>query len=283
MQWDIRESYGSIAKRVGVDEETVRKRIKRMELEGSILGWRVMLNPSLIGRSYAAIDVAARDIERKPEVISALKAMDGVVAFMDFEEGGLLVFLYSEPGESLAERARQIGEASGGDAPLAEPLGIPPCELKLTGTDWRIIWAIRNEPRKSLSKIAEEAHVSTRTVNRRLTALTEHGAFFLVGFPNLRRSLGISANFLILCREGHSSSAIAEKITSKFRNIVFGGPFSSRLVSYNLAFNNLIEAREALERIRALDGVAKARLGIMKEMVLVPDWLDRQIAERQNI
>jgi DNA-binding Lrp family transcriptional regulator len=49
MQWNVRESYASIAKRVGVDEETVRKRIKRQEKLGAIQGWRAVIHSNLIG------------------------------------------------------------------------------------------------------------------------------------------------------------------------------------------------------------------------------------------
>ena len=280
VQWNVRESYASVAKRVGADEETVRKRIRRMEREGSIMGWRVMVNPSLIGRSYVAVDATVRDADKKADAISRLKKLEGMAAFMNFEGGGLLIFLYSEPGHAVALKARQIAEMCGEAPTTVEPLGIPPCELKLSNTDWRIVWAIRNDPRKSLSEIAKEAHVSSRTVNRRLTALTENGAFFLVGIPNLRQSPGVSVNLLISCREGHSSTSIADKITGRFGNVVFGGPFSSHLVSYNFVFNNLIEAGEAHEWVKAVEGVAEARLGFMKVMVFVPDWLDGQIAER---
>lgn len=49
MQWSVRESYASIAKRVGVDEETVRKRINRQEKLGAIQGWSAVIHPNLIG------------------------------------------------------------------------------------------------------------------------------------------------------------------------------------------------------------------------------------------
>ena len=56
-QWNIRESYSKIAKRVGVDEETVRKRIRRAEKLGVIQGWVLAVNPSLIGCVDVYIDL----------------------------------------------------------------------------------------------------------------------------------------------------------------------------------------------------------------------------------
>lgn len=283
VQWNVRESYASIAKRVGVDEETVRKRIKRMEGIGLIMGWRVMVNPSLIGCSYAFIDLEVQNTASKPDILSQLKLVEGVVALMNFEGGGITIFLYAEAGDALTRKAQLIGLMCGTEKPTVELIGIPPYTLLVTATDWRIIWAIRNEPRKNLTDIARETKMSTRTVNRRLSLLTERGAFFLIGLPNLKRASGVSANFLIFCAEPGAGASVAGRIAEEFDNIVFGSPLTARHLSYNMVFNNLIEIDEALELIKRIEGVQKVRLGIMREMIFVPDWLDGQIRKHLDV
>src|SRR5919197_5747944 len=76
-QWNVRESYASIAKRIGVDEETVRKRIKRQEKLGVLQGWRAAIHPNLIHCVDAYIDLEVRNFERKDEIISQLKFLEG--------------------------------------------------------------------------------------------------------------------------------------------------------------------------------------------------------------
>ena len=39
-QWNVRQSYSNIAERLGIDEETVRRRLKRAERLGSLPGWK---------------------------------------------------------------------------------------------------------------------------------------------------------------------------------------------------------------------------------------------------
>ncbi|HZW55343.1 MAG TPA: AsnC family transcriptional regulator [Nitrososphaerales archaeon] len=54
-QWDIRQSYSRIARKLGVDEETIRRRIRRAEQVGLIKGGELILNPYLIGREPSGL------------------------------------------------------------------------------------------------------------------------------------------------------------------------------------------------------------------------------------
>jgi len=77
-RWDIRESYGSIAERIGVDEETVRRRVKRARESGFLKGWKLFLNPHLIGLESTGMQLEIDDETRKPEVISRVEQVDGL-------------------------------------------------------------------------------------------------------------------------------------------------------------------------------------------------------------
>jgi DNA-binding Lrp family transcriptional regulator len=283
MQWNIRESYASIAKRVGVDEETVRKRIKRQEKLGAIQGWRAVIHPNLVGCVDAYVDLEVNNADRKEEIISQLKLVEGVIVITSFEGKGLFVMFYSEPGEALSRKVQLICSICGTRDFTTLNSYLPRSDLKLSVTDWKIIWAIKDDPRKNLSEIAKEARVATRTVNRRLTLLTERRAFFLMGLPNFRQLVGTTGNFLIFCSGGNnsssSSSSTARSIVSRFENIAFAAVTQSVLMC-NIFFHNLSEAEQAYEWIKRLEGVAKARMRIMKELIFIWYWLDDQIEKR---
>jgi DNA-binding Lrp family transcriptional regulator len=277
MQWNIRESYSSIAKRVGIDEETVRKRIKRQEKLGAIQGWRAVIHPNLVGCVDAYIDLEVSNAERKEEVVSQLKLIDGIIAITNFEGKGIFVMFYTEPGEALSRKVQLIYSICGTRDFTMLDSYLPPCDLKLSGTDWKIIWAIRDDPRKNLSEVAKEARVTTRTVNRRLTLLTERRAFFLMGLPNFRQLVGITGNFLIFFSDGEKMSFSAVRsILSKFENTAFAAVTRSVLMC-NIFFHNLSEAEQAYEWIKRLEGVGKARIRIMKDLIFVGDWIDDQM------
>jgi DNA-binding Lrp family transcriptional regulator len=73
-QWDVRQSYSSIARKLEVDEETVRRRILRAEQRGLLGGWELVLNPYLIGREPVAMElkVAGSDSARKLRVVQQI-------------------------------------------------------------------------------------------------------------------------------------------------------------------------------------------------------------------
>jgi DNA-binding Lrp family transcriptional regulator len=276
MQWNIRESYVSIAKRVGVDEETVRKRIKRQEKLGAIQGWRAVIHPNLVGCVDAYVDLEVSNANKKEEILSQLKLLEGVIVITSFEGKGLFVMFYTEPGEALTRKVQLICSICGTRDFTALNSYLPPCDLKLSGTDWKIIWAIRDDPRKNLSEIAKDARVTTRTVNRRLTLLTERRAFFLMGLPNFRQLVGTTGNFLIFCSDEEKRSSAAKSIISRFENTAFAAVTQS-FIMCNIFFHNLSEAEQAYEWINRLEGVAKARMRIMKDLIFVCDWLDNQM------
>ena len=280
LQWNVRESYASIARRIGVDEETVRKRIRRAEEAGSIMGWRVVVSPNLIGCVDAYVDLEVGEIGRKQEILSQLRLLEGVINILNLEGRGLFVLFDSEPGEALARKTRLISSICETDRLTTWSGSIPPCDMRLSGTDWKIIWAIRDDPRKSISRIADETGVTVRTVTRRLGLLTDRRAIFLVGLPNFRKTPGVSANFLIHTPDRGRSSSVGEMIGSEFRTVVFGAPIAPDYLFYNIVFQNLTEADEASDWIRGLIGVAGGRLGVMKDLIFVAEWMDDQIRRR---
>lgn len=99
-QWDVRESYASIAKRVGVNEETVRKRVRRLERLGTVQGWRVVIHPKLVGCSEAMIDLEVGFGKSKEGVLAELKLVDGVIVITNFQGRG-------SPSYSTQNRGRR--------------------------------------------------------------------------------------------------------------------------------------------------------------------------------
>ena len=272
------ESYASIAKWIGVDEETVRKRIKRQEKLGVLQGWRAAIHPNLIDCVDAYIDLEVSNLDRKDEIISQLKFLEGVVLIANFEGRGLNVLFYTEPGGALSRKIQLIRMICGADEFIWSSL-LPPCDMKPSETDWRIIWSMRNDPRKNLSEIAKEARVTTRTVNRRLSFLTERRALFLIGLPNFRQITGITGNFLIFCSDKERKYIVSESVISKFKNTAFAAAANNYLM-FNIYFHNLSETETAHEWIKKLEGVEKVKMRIMKDLIFLRDWLDEQMKKR---
>lgn len=70
---DVRQSLLTIAKKCGVSIETVRKRIKRLEIEEVIAGYKVDIDLAVIGFQGYRVDFYLNSIKRNKELFEYLK------------------------------------------------------------------------------------------------------------------------------------------------------------------------------------------------------------------
>src|SRR5215472_4981784 len=81
--WNVKRSYAEVAKKIGIDEETVRIRIQSLKQSGFLLGWRLILNANLIDRESHILALEL-DVEKKDRTIAQISQMDGVVLIQSF-------------------------------------------------------------------------------------------------------------------------------------------------------------------------------------------------------
>ena len=62
--WNVKRSYAEVAKKIGIDEETVRIRIQSLKQSGFLLGWRLILNANLIDGNPYSCSMSKRRIEQ---------------------------------------------------------------------------------------------------------------------------------------------------------------------------------------------------------------------------
>jgi DNA-binding Lrp family transcriptional regulator len=171
---DMRQSYSSIARKLKVDEETARRRIRRAEQRGLLGGSELILNPYLIGRVPVTMEVRVADSsnEKKVIVIQQIKLIDGVLFIINLHGDSLSVLLYCESEQAISRRTALISSIAGANDPvILRKVGLPRCDLSLTRTDLLILRSLRKEPRKNTADIGSEIGVSARTVERRISVL----------------------------------------------------------------------------------------------------------------
>jgi DNA-binding Lrp family transcriptional regulator len=283
-QWNVRETYSNIARRIGVDEETVRRRLKKAEELGSLPGWRMMINPHLIGYEAGCIDLEVADEGEKEGVISEIKNIDGVIKILDFRGKGLQITLYHESNDALSRQTNLIKSICRSTSePTGWELHFPRSEIKMTKTDWKIIEAMLDDPRKSLEIVARSAGVSDRTVERRLTLMSEGRIVYLQGTPNFKNFAGLSCVFLVHCPDSEKKKAVDELVLSKIQRIELANTTGAQYSTFVTAFENLSEADEFVKWARGLEGVRSVKMGIMKNLIVVQDWMYDQIRERSSL
>ena len=111
-----RESYVGLAKKLGIDDQTVRTTIGRMQKSGFLKAWSVTLNPHVLGMECESVVVGAGEgaSSRKDQVISQLKLVEGVVAIFSFlDDPGLRLVVYYGDDRDLERRIRLVSSICG--------------------------------------------------------------------------------------------------------------------------------------------------------------------------
>jgi DNA-binding Lrp family transcriptional regulator len=115
-----RQSNAVLAKRLRVDEETVRSIVSKMRNSGFLKSWSVSLNPHTLGMECESIvtEIRVEKSHSKQKIISQLKDVDGVVAIFSFMKDPLLrIVLYYIEDKDLERKIRLISSICGTEQP----------------------------------------------------------------------------------------------------------------------------------------------------------------------
>jgi len=276
--WNVWESYSAVSRKLGVDEETVRTRINRARERGFLPAWRVMVNPMLIGCLEAVLDIEVREEQRKVDAVSKVRLVDGVYYIDDFRGRGMLVGLYHPSGEELARKVRLIESICGSDS-VSWERPVPRPNVRMRRLDWQIIEAMGEDAWRDLREVAKATGVSTRTIQRRLAAMKEGKAIYLSRPPNVSAAGGLMCNFLVRCDEGKKRAA-DYAILSAFNRIGASDTSQDGFSIFGMSCQNYAEADAMVEKLRAIEGVVDVRLRVLKEIIVIRDWLEAQVAMR---
>jgi len=281
-QWDVRISFATVAKGLAIDEETVRNRLRHMNEVGFLQGWQLILNPSLLGREAAIVELRVGASESKPEVISRLRLLEGVTLIDNFYGSKLAVQTLYENAATLARQVRLIASLCGWPRPVSWKLGFPPCELTPTTTDWRIIQALRQNARGRLSDVSRSLRISTRTVKRHLKHLVEGNAFYLDPVLDLGKVGGVRCRLWVVCEAGKKET-VDQMILSGLQRIISTHTASQECSLFVVHCANASEVQEIKQWVGKLEGVKEVRSNISVEHIHVQEWLDREIERRLSM
>jgi len=278
-QWDVRISFANVAKRFAIDEETVRNRVKRMNKVGFLQGWQLVLNPSLLGREAAMVELGVSDPESKPSLISRLRLLEGVTLIDDFYGGKLAVQTLYESAGTLARQIQLIASLCGCPTPVWWKLGFPPCGLTPATTDWRIIQALRQNARGRLSDVSRSLGISTRTVKRHLKRMVEGNAFYLDPVLDLGKAGGVRCRLWVVCAASKKET-VDKMILSRLQRIISTHTAPEEYSLFVIHCANAWEVQKISHWVTKLDGVREVRSNIDVEHIHVQEWLDHELERR---
>ncbi len=116
LQDDARATYADVGARVGLSASSVHERVRKLEQQGVIRGYRAVVNPEAIGLFVTALIAASPLDQRQPDDLP-----DRVREFPEVED------CYSVAGEAnyvLKVRTKTTGELEGLIRRLREKAGV---------------------------------------------------------------------------------------------------------------------------------------------------------------
>jgi DNA-binding Lrp family transcriptional regulator len=273
--WNERKKYVDIAKKLGIDEETVRNRIKFLKESGFLLGWRVTPNPSLLGRRASFLLIETED---KEDIIPKVKGRTGVITIISIYSNYLLLNLFDDEERSSASEISNIPGIK--TSPFNTPeMSLPQSNFRMTITDWKIVGLLLRDAERNVNDVAKELHISSRTVKRRLGAMLGASAIFIMPIVNLKKNTGIPYSLMIQSEESMKDE-LEREVSTRIPNLIFKASFPKGGSIFGFTGSNIAEGNELLKWAKKHRGVKSARIYISEEVLHVYDWLEREVKHR---
>jgi DNA-binding Lrp family transcriptional regulator len=270
---DPRPSYAEAARSLGVDEDTVRARLRTLEDIGVLTGWEVLVNPAAFGRTAARIEVQPRDSRAREAALAEAQRLDGAYMVWDLFQAEVAVGVLTTGPSHLEECARRMQTAAGTIQAWTFPIMFPPASSALDATDAACLLALRHGPRRPIPELAREAGLGQRTFRRRMEQLIKGRMLSLsvsMDFARMRGLLPCEGRVPV---SDEAARARIHAIVQGLRGLVvaFPGP----VLVFAAGVENLAELEELAARLRAVS--PDARVDLVRSRMVPPDWIDAQM------
>jgi DNA-binding Lrp family transcriptional regulator len=272
--WNTKKSYVEIAAKLGVDEETVRNRVKHLRNSGFLLGYRLVPNPDLFGRTFASLRIEFKNRESKQAAIPLLSKVEGVMNIGSTYDKSVLVTVFADENQDFSKPLIALGVE--GEISLVPGLGLRTTNFRMTGLDWEIVSLLLRDAERKLDEIAKQLKVSTRTVKRRLEMMMKENAIFTMPMVDLRKTEGISYQLRVRSEHGRKSE-VEKSIVAKIGNVIFRASDSENGSVFGFTGANVAQGNDILEWVKQQPGVRSVTMTIAERVVQVFDWIESEV------
>lgn len=107
--------------------------------------------------------------------------------------------------------------------------------------------------------------------------MKEGKADYLVAAPNVDVLGGLLCCFLVFCPDDLRKRSVDEEIRSNFGRMGLSDMSPEEHSIIGIPCQNLAEADRALGSLKSIEGVANAEMRIMKEVIVVQDWMKSEV------
>lgn len=276
-------TFETVSQKLGLSRETVRTRVKKLHASGALLTPKLQLNPSIIGmKAWAlAFDVPSESPDSKRKLVHVLRSVEDTLIVFNFVGSFVGMMVYAEDQRSLRTKMELIARVSRMENPVVSEIPIPPCEMELSTTDWRIISALQKDIEASFLDISRRLNVSARTVRRRIAKMNEAVAIYsMLSGDNTKLQDATEVVMLVFHTSQDESWGADSRILELTDDFTFFvGPFES-YTHFGMFLPSAHKSREIQEAARKVKGVRDARVYIVDERFEMMEVLAAQIERK---
>ncbi len=274
----------AIAKKVGVDKDTVRSRIKRFQERGFLQGWAAYPNPSLLGVKGTTLQFDAPSPASKDDLIRKLRLLQGVIVIVVHYGSSIATILWYETEQSLKRITELISRISNTENLIRYDTPIPECKITLSEIDWKIIKSLQQSPSKSYKLISSELGISSRTVKRRLSRLVEGRAVIVLPRINQRAIDGTVVDLLVFYANPERRSEVDQKIVSRFDDHLLRAELVDKNHGlFNLIITNVATAHQISSWMKEQSGISRYRVDLVQDRIeqygVLSELVEKKLAQ----
>ena len=267
----VRKSFRSIAKDLGVDQGTIRSRMKKLQEQRVLRGWYLGISPAVTGQSVVNAWFEVEGGREKAALIEELLSVAGVERVCSYLGPRISLVLLHRDEKDLEARIGRISKLARRSKLFHAQGAAPRNHHRLTQTDESIIGSLQEDPWKPYSVVARELGISARTVKRRVTRLSEAGAIYMLPDVDLKVLQGIiPVELVVSYGEDGRRAEVNAWIASKIRDDLVFSRISDWHAYFALMVPNVSAVEELESSVRKLDGVSEAHTAVVQDVVLNP-------------
>jgi len=265
----LRKSFRSIARDLGVDQGTVRSRMRRFQASGILRGWYLGVSPGLTGHDLYSAWLGTEGPVDRSAAIDALLSDPNIERVCDYLGPQFSLILFAEKGADLGPAVRRLTSRAGfGVRLLRERLVRVPLR-RLKPTDSSIIACLQTDPWKPYSIVADEVGVSAKTVARRVAAMSEEGLIYLLPSIDLRALTGmIPVELVVQYRHAESKARVNELLVPRLREGLVFSDTSGSQGYFALFVSNIAQMVQLAEWVSRQEGVLKVHTDVLQDVLL---------------
>jgi DNA-binding Lrp family transcriptional regulator len=281
---DRRVSPLAIGRKLGLDEKTVRVRVKKMEDDGFIKYYQAMPSLALFQlKNMNTYRFEALNIATKHRVIQYIQELPFIVEAIDYLGQIVSVSISGTSSEEIDQVASGLANRFElykwilGSRIMKESVSVA------DRLDWQIIQELRYDALSGVKALSESLSMTPRMVEYRIKKLLGSGMLLVRAITNSQKQQGLIFYELEMSVDETNQYDVIKRLSEIYAEKLWSvRTLAAGVVLGNFFAFTLAEPEEAYVNTLKLGGVRSCSLFIFKETVEPkrPNWMDRLIEQK---